>query len=119
MKTLVIGASERPSRYAHQAVCLLRENGHEVVATGIRPGRIGEVVIETGQPEFSEVDTVTLYIGPGRQDEAFGEYVVGLSPRRVIFNPGTENPEFARQLVEAGIEPVEACTLVLLRTGQW
>lgn len=119
MKTLVIGASERSSRYAHQAVCLLREHQEEVVATGIRAGRIGEVVIETGQPAYTDVDTVTLYIGPPRQDEALRRYVIGLNPRRVIFNPGTENALFAEELAGAGIAAVEACTLVMLRTGQW
>jgi hypothetical protein len=119
MKTLVIGASERSSRYAHQAVCLLREHQEEVVATGIRAARIGEVVIETGQPAFADVDTVTLYIGPGRQDAALRRYVIGLQPRRVIFNPGTENALFAGELAGAGVEVVEGCTLVMLRTGQW
>jgi predicted CoA-binding protein len=119
MKTLVIGASERPSRYAHKAVKLLREYGHEVVATGVREGRIDDVAIQTGQPAFAEVDTVTLYVGPQRQDASLRGYVIGLKPRRVIFNPGTENPAFAEELRAAGIGPVEACTLVMLRTGQY
>lgn len=119
MKTLVIGASERPGRYAHKAVKLLRAFGHEVVATGVREGRIDDVEIHTGQPTFKEVDTVTLYVGPQRQDASLRAYVTGLRPRRVIFNPGTETPDFAEELRAAGIDPVEACTLVMLRTGAY
>ena len=118
MKTLVIGASENPERYANKAVRMLREYQHEVVSIGLREGMIDDVPIQTGQPQFADVDTVTLYVGPQRQDGLF-DYVVGLQPRRVIFNPGTENPVFQEKLTAAGIEPVEACTLVLLRTGQW
>ena len=118
MKTLVIGASENPERYSNMAVRMLREYGHEAVALGLREGRISDVDIQTGRPGFGGIDTVTLYIGPQRQDEFF-DYVIGLKPRRVIFNPGTENPVFQAKLADAGIEPVEACTLVMLRTGQW
>ena len=118
MKTLVIGASEKPERYANKAVRMLREFDHEVVSTGLREGVIEDVAIQTGLPEFEGIDTVTLYVGPQRQDNLF-DYVIGLKPRRVIFNPGTENPAFQEKLTAAGIEPVEACTLVMLRTGQW
>lgn len=118
MKTLVLGASEREDRYANKAVRLLREYDHEVVAVGRSTGSIGDVSIQTGQPAVSGVDTVTLYIGPHFQP-GFQDYVIGLKPRRVIFNPGTENPEFQQALEAAGIQPVEACTLVLLRTDQF
>jgi len=118
MKTLVIGASEKPDRYANQAVRLLDELQHEVVAIGLREGMIGNVAIQAGQPAFVDVDTVSLYVGPQRQDDLV-DYVIGLKPRRVIFNPGTENPAFEQKLPAAGIEPVEACTLVMLRTAQW
>ncbi len=118
MKTLVIGASEKPERYANMAVRLLREYDHSVLAIGLREGVIGDVPIQTGQPQFEDVDTVTLYVGPQRQDP-FMDYVVGLKPGRVIFNPGTENPMFQAKLKQNGIEPIEACTLVMLRTGQW
>lgn len=118
MKTLVVGASEKPERYANMAVRMLREHGHEVVAIGLREGSIGDVAIQTGKPQLEGIDTVTLYVGPQRQ-EPFMDYVAGLKPRRVIFNPGTENQVFQAKLSEAGIEPVEACTLVMLRTSQW
>ena len=118
MKTLVIGASEKPGRYSNMAVRLLREYGHEVVATGLREGRIGDVSIQTGQPAVNGLDTVSLYVGPQRQSGLI-DYVVNLKPRRVIFNPGTENPAFQERLRNAGIAEEEACTLVLLRTGQW
>jgi predicted CoA-binding protein len=118
MKTLVIGASEKPERYAHQAVRELVAHNQDVAAIGVREGRIGEIPIRKGQPPIEDLDTVTLYVGPQRQEDLI-DYVVGLKPRRVIFNPGTENPAFAERLREAGIEPLEACTLVMLRTGQW
>ena len=118
MKTLVIGASEKPERYANQAVRLLLEKGHEVEAIGLREGKIESVLIQTGHPVFDDIDTVSLYVGPQRQDDLM-DYVTGLGPRRVIFNPGTENPAFEQRLEAAGIEPIEACTLVMLRTEQW
>ena len=118
MKTLVLGASEREDRYANKAVRQLVENNHEVVAVGRAAGSIGDVTIETGQPMVADVDTVTLYIGP-RFHPDIADYVVELSPRRVIFNPGTENPEFQKLLESKGIAVEEACTLVLLRTGQY
>ena len=118
MKTLVLGASEKEDRYANKAVRLLREYDHEVVAVGRSAGRIGDVVIQTGQPKVEGVDTVTLYLGPHFQ-AGIVDYVIGLKPRRVIFNPGTENPYFQQTLEAAGIAPMEACTLVLLRTDQF
>jgi len=118
MKTLVIGASENAERYSNKAVRMLREYGHPVVAIGLREGSIEDVAIVTGKPALEEIDTVTLYVGPARQDDLI-DYVVGLQPRRVIFNPGTENAVFQGKLGESGIEAIEACTLVMLRTGQW
>jgi predicted CoA-binding protein len=118
MKTLVIGASEKPERYSNMAVNLLREHNQDVVALGAREGAIGDVPIQTGLPNFGRVDTVTLYVSPKNQGDYIA-YVIALFPRRVIFNPGTENPLFQAKLSDAGIEYQEACTLVLLRTGQW
>ena len=118
MKTLVIGASERTTRYSNLAIRMLRDHGHEVEAVGLREGKVWDVPIQTGQPDIPEVDTVTLYVGPGRQDNLM-DYVVSLKPRRVIFNPGTENPAFEKKLQSAGIQTEEACTLVLLSTGQF
>lgn len=125
MKTLVVGASEKPARYAHKAVLLLREYNHEIIALGKSPGKIpvneanGEFIeiIDTTLP-FEDVDTVTLYVNPKIQ-KSMQSYLLSLKPRRVIFNPGTENREFAKKLEEQGIETIEACTLVMLRTGQY
>lgn len=118
MKTLVLGASLNEERYANKAVRRLVEEKHEVVAVGREEGVIGPVPIETGQPMIADVDTVTLYVGPRFQAEV-ADYVVRLKPRRVIFNPGTENPEFQQRLQSEGIGVEEACTLVLLATGQY
>lgn len=118
MKTLVIGASENPVRYAHQAARRLLQHGHEIELVGSRPGQIAGHPIQTGQPDLREIDTVTLYVGP-RHQSPLVDYVLGLKPRRIIFNPGTENPDFEAKALQAGIEPVEACTLVMLATRQY
>lgn len=118
MKTLVIGASEKPDRYAYKAINLLREYKHEVIAIGNRPGRVADVNFETSQTPFEGVDTVTLYINPKIQEQYYN-YIVSLIPRRVIFNPGTENSEFEVLLQQNNIEVVIACTLVLLNTAQY
>ncbi len=117
-RTLVIGASENPERYSNKAIRMLRRYNYEVVALGNRAGQIDDVPIETEKILFSSIDTVTLYVGPQNQEELF-LYVSKLRPRRVIFNPGTENPDFYLFLEQLGIEVVEACTLVLLSTGQF
>ena len=118
-KTLVIGASTNPSRYSNLAVHKLLAHGHQVVALGPRPGWIGHHPIVTKFPDVEdEIDTVTLYIGPERQ-QSFYDKVVGLHPQRVIFNPGTENSEFYQKLDDAGIPYFQACTLVMLSTGAY
>jgi uncharacterized protein len=117
-KTLLIGASTNEERYAYKATVMLKEYGHEVYAYGIKPGFIENTVIETVWPEKSDFDTVTLYIGNQHQ-EVFFNKIIELKPKRVLFNPGTENAAFETMLKENGIEPLEACTLVLLRTGQF
>lgn len=117
-KTLVIGASENPHRYANRATQSLLERGHAVELVGLRAGQINGQPILTGQPDLTDVDTVTLYVGPQNQP-GYYEYIKRLKPRRVIFNPGAENPDFAAQLEQAGIEPVEACTLVMLSVGTY
>lgn len=116
--TLVIGASENPERYANIAIQRLKKYGHPVKAVGLRKGNVNGVEIETGLPEYTDIDTITLYVGPKNQ-HVFKDYILKLKPRRVIFNPGTESFEFEKQLIEAGIKPVEACTLVMLSTGQY
>lgn len=116
--TLVIGASENPTRYSNMAIRRLRSHQLPTHAIGLKPGKVEDVVIETGHPAFTDIDTVTLYIGPQNQDDIVS-YVLSLQPRRVIFNPGTENSHFQQQLLDAGIQVEIACTLVLLGTGQY
>lgn len=117
-KTLVIGASDNPQRYSYLAMGRLRGKGHPVVAIGRKLVRVGDVDIETTKKDFPEVDTVTLYLSPRLQKEYY-DYILSLHPRRIIFNPGTENPELEDLAQAHGIEPLEACTLVLLSTGQY
>ncbi len=117
-KTVILGASDNPSRYSFLALNNLRKHGHPVVAIGRKPAVVADVSIETGQPKEKEVDTVTLYLNPDHQKEYY-DYIISLHPRRVIFNPGTENDELREKLNKAGIESMEACTLVLLSTGQY
>ena len=117
-KTLVIGASENPDRYSNKAIRSLLSHNHSVVALGLKKGSVNGVSFHTEKEQFENIDTVTLYIGSRNQPEYYS-YIIGLKPRRVIFNPGTENPEFITQLKSAGIVPEIACTLVLLATGQY
>lgn len=117
--TLVLGASPKPSRYAHVAATRLIRREYPVVLVGIREGEIEGEPIQSGQPDPGvEVDTVTLYVGPRHQPNYY-DYLLRLKPRRVIFNPGTENPELMQLLRENDIEPVIACTLVMLSTGEY
>lgn len=118
MKTLVIGASSKANRYSNIAMHLLDEYGHEIKALGLKEQDTDLVHIDAGFPDYEGIDTVTLYVGP-RNQTAFIPYVVALKPRRVIFNPGTENPDFYAALEQAGIDYEVACTLVMLRTDQY
>jgi len=112
-KTLVLGASANPDRTSFEAVLRLKAKGHEVVSIGNREGDIMGNPIQTGKPAVEGVDTVTLYLNPERQKEYY-DYILGLQPKRIIFNPGTENFELARLAKEKGIETEMACTLVML-----
>jgi predicted CoA-binding protein len=116
--SLVIGASENPERYAYKASTKLQEHGFEVIAFGLKPGFIGKIPIQTTFPKEIEIDTVTLYVGPDRQTALIPE-IIALKPRRIIFNPGTENPDFIKLAQDAGIETEIACTLVLLATESY
>ena len=116
-KTLVIGASENPSRYSNMAIRSLRNHRHPVLALAKRQGKVDDVNITTDFPR-EDIDTVSLYVGPQWQPEYY-EKVLQLKPRCVIFNPGTENPEFKNLLEENNIEAVEACTLVMLSVGNY
>lgn len=115
--TLVIGASENPSRYSNMAIRSLRNHDHPVLALAKREGQVGDVKIQKEFPAEA-IDTVTLYVGPIHQPEYYDK-VVKLKPQRVIFNPGTENTEFENLLEENDIEVVEACTLVMLSIGNY
>ncbi len=117
-KTVVLGASSNPSRYSNMAVRRLESHGHPVIAIGRKKGSIGNTAIETDQLAITDVDTVTLYLNPDNQ-VAYYDYILSLNPRRIIFNPGTENEEFFQRAKEQGIKPLEACTLVMLSTNQY
>ena len=117
-KTLVLGATENPSRYANIAINRLVAHNVPTEAIGLRKGKVAGVEIRTEKFPFPDIDTITLYLGPPRQVEYY-DYILSLNPRRVIFNPGTENPDLYRLLREKGIEIEVACTLVMLSTRQY
>jgi len=117
-KTLVIGASSNPERYAYLAAERLLTHGHEIELIGKRPDVIFNKTIDTEKKPFTDFDTVTLYLSAKFQPEYY-DYILSLHPNRVIFNPGTENPEFESLLNANNIQTEEACTLVLLGTGQY
>jgi len=119
-KTVIIGATTNQSRYAYLAAATLHDHAIEFVPVGIKKGEVfGKQILDLrSQPEISGVDTITLYINPSNQIEWY-DYILKLNPKRVVFNPGTENPELEKLLKEKNIEALEACTLVLLRTGQY
>lgn len=117
-KVLVLGASLNPARYSYVAINLLRDYDHQVFAHGLRPGEVKGVAIQTELPEIQDLDTITLYLGTKNQPN-FYDYIIGSNPKRVIFNPGTENPELMNKLTDAGISYEASCTLVLLRTNQF
>lgn len=118
MKTLIIGASSNPERYANMALKSLLKHQHEVLAVGLKKETVEGITIETEKIPFTGVHTVTLYLNPVRQQEYY-DYIVSLKPERVVFNPGTENPELYRLLEANGIGYEIACTLVLLTTNQF
>ena len=117
-KTLVIGASTNPIRYSYHAVISLRSHGHEIIALAKRKNQIGDVIIQTQFPDKESIHTVTMYIGAQHQPEYYN-LVIDLQPKRVIFNPGTENPEFEKLLASSGIEVVKGCTLEMLSFNQY
>lgn len=118
MKTLVIGATTNKDRYAYKAIQRLINKSHQVVAIGTKEGMVLDVNIETTKLPFTGIDTVTLYLNPKNQEEYY-DYIISLKPRRVLFNPGTENPAFYEILKQNNIEFEIACTLVLLATNQY
>ncbi len=116
--TLVLGASNNPSRYSYMAVTRLRAKDHAVVAVGKRPGKISDVNIQTEMPKIEQLDTITLYLNAGNQKEYY-PFILDSKPHRIIFNPGAENQELVLLAKKKGIKTLEACTLVLLTTGQY
>lgn len=119
-KTVILGASKNPSRYAHTAAIMLKERDIDFVPVGIKAGETsGEKILNLWEkPVLSDVHTVTLYIGPQNQAEWY-DYILSLKPKRIIFNPGTENQDLMDMAKSKDIEIVPACTLVLLSTGQF
>ncbi len=117
-KTVLLGASTNPSRYSFLAINKLLDYNHQVLAVGTRIGDVTDVPIIRSFPNDKDIDTVTLYLNPQRQAE-YVPYILELKPRRVIFNPGTENPAFAKQLQQNGVEVVVGCTLVMLSSNQY
>lgn len=117
-KTLVLGASDNPSRYSFLAMQRLKSHGHPVVAVGKKHTLVNDITIETEKKMFDDIHTVTLYLNPAHQQEYY-DYILSLKPRRIIFNPGAENEELEKLAQEQQIKTMEACTLVLLSTGQY
>jgi hypothetical protein len=117
-KTLVLGASTRPDRYAYRAALSLQRAGHPVVLVGNQAGEVGGEPLLQGRPDVAEVDTVTLYLNPVRQREYY-DYILALHPKRIIFNPGTENPELVALAEQQGIVCITGCTLVMLSVGTY
>lgn len=117
-KTLVLGASDKTDRYSNMAVKKLVAFKHEVVAIGNKEALINNIQIIKDKPALTGVDTVTLYLNPANQ-KPYYDYILSLNPKRIIFNPGTENEELEKLAADKGIETMEACTLVLLSTNQY
>ncbi len=117
-KTLIIGASDNPERYAYKALKMLQSHNHPVVAVGRKAIEVSGVQIEKDKIHFDGIDTITLYVNPQNQIEYY-DYILSLKPKRVIFNPGTENPELYKMLEQNGIGYEVACTLVLLSIKQY
>lgn len=117
-KTVVLGASNNPTRYSYTAVSKLLANGHEVVPIGIKNGKSSGLEIIHGQPTIDDVHTITLYLNPQRQ-KSYYDYILSLNPKRIIFNPGTENMELINLAKSNDIEIEVACTLVMLSVGNY
>ncbi len=117
-KTVVLGASANPSRYSYLAVNRLKAHGHPIVAIGKKQGTASDIPIITEHPQIDDVDTVTLYLNKHNQEQYY-DYIMQLHPKRIIFNPGTENDELVEMAEKEGIKTMEACTLVMLSTGQY
>ena len=118
-RTLVLGASTNPERYSYKATTMLEKHGHKVFPIGLRTGSINDLQILVDMPTIEDVDTITLYIGTKNQANYYDYILHTIHPKRIIFNPGTENPEFYQLLKLNKIKVEVACTLVLLATNQY
>lgn len=116
--TLVLGASLKPERYSHMAILNLRRHGQAVIAVGLREGQVADVPVVKDIPADAAVHTVTMYLNAQNQ-EPWQQRILAMRPKRIIFNPGAENPAFEKAAEATGIEVLEACTLVMLNTGQY
>ena|SRR2546428_8689256 len=117
-KTLVLGASTNPERYSYKAINRLVQHGHPVVAIGLSSGEVAGIPIEKANHLYQDIDTITLYVGPINQP-IYYDYIIATKPKRIIFNPGTENQELLKLAAENGIETERACTLVLLSINSY
>ncbi|HAS35684.1 MAG TPA: CoA-binding protein [Flavobacteriales bacterium] len=117
-RTLILGANTNEARYGNIATKRLLKFGHEVLPVGIRKGEIDGVPIDNDFKTYEDVDTVTIYLNPTNQVQYY-DYILSQKPKRIIFNPGTENPELVALADAQGIESIEACTLVMLATGEF
>ena len=117
-KTVILGASDNPARYSYLALNRLKNHGHPVIAIGRKEAVVAGISIHQNTPLEKDVDTVTLYLNPDHQ-KMYYDYILSLHPKRIIFNPGTENDELASMAESKGIKTMEACTLVMLATGQY
>ena len=117
-KTLIIGATPNPDRYAYKAAHKLVQYGHPIVNVGVKKGEVANQPIETPSNIHSDIDTITLYVNPANQQELY-QYILDTKPKRIIFNPGTENDQLVQKAREHGIETLEACTLVMLSIDQY
>jgi uncharacterized protein len=117
-KTLVLGASPDPIRFSYKAIKSLIRYGFPVVAVGNQEGEVSGVTIQIGQPKIENLDTVALYLNPRKQKEYY-DYLISLAPKRIIFNPGTENQELMQLAAQKGIQIVEDCTLIMLNTDRY
>ena len=118
-RTLVLGASPNPERYAFKATIMLSEHNHPVFPVGLRTGNIEGLSILTKTPKIEDIDTLTLYVGPKNQPFYYNYILNDIKPKRIIFNPGTENEELVKMAQKKGIQTEEACTLVLLSIGNY
>ena len=117
-KTLILGATPNAGRYAYTAANRLTKSGHTIVNVGLKSGEVAGVPIEKPEEIHSDIDTITLYVGPQNQPPLY-DYILATHPKRIIFNPGTENAELRRMANEKGIETEYACTLVMLSIGEY